>query len=153
MRTFAMATCLLGVSVIALAGEPATDKGSLNAAWTKAVKAGDLDGVMKLYAADAVAWFPEEPEHNGAEAIRAAYKSLFDTYQVVDVKLTALGRVSDGKHAAGWGRYSLTLKQKSDGKTTTTTGRFTDVTELRGKHWVYIADHASADPPPPAATK
>ena len=45
----------------------------------------------------------------------------------------------------------MNVTQKSDGKSMTWTGRYTDVTELRNGHWVYVADHASAEPEPPKA--
>lgn len=139
----------LVLSLAAAAPALAAEKGSVGDAWQKAFKAGDLDGVMKLYANDAVGWFPGEAEARGADAIRATYKAWFDAYTVVDVSLSNEHRESDGKHSAGWGNYSMTLKAKADGKTTTTTGRYTDITELRGKHWLYIVDHASDNPPPP----
>jgi ketosteroid isomerase-like protein len=140
------AALLLG---FAAASAVAAEKGSLGDEWAKAFKAGDLDGVMKLYAKDAVGWFPGEAEARGADAIRATYKSWFDAFTIVDVKLTNEHRESDGKHSAGWGNYSMTIKSKTDGKTSTSTGRYTDITELRGKQWFYIVDHASEDPPPP----
>lgn len=117
-------------------------------AWIKAVTAGDLDGVMKLYAEDAVAWFPDEPEHKGAAAIRASYKNLFDTFKVNSAALTNRHSEGDGKHQSHWGNFSMSVTQKSDGKNMTWTGRYTDVTELRKGHWVYLADHASSEPEP-----
>lgn len=127
----------------ALAGDVVGD------AWIKAVTAADLDGVMKLYADDAVAWFPDEPEHKGAAAIRAAYKTMFDTYKIDSAALTNRHSAGDGKHEAHWGNFSMTVTQKSDGKSMTWTGRYTDVTGRRKGHWVYVADHASSEPPPP----
>jgi uncharacterized protein (TIGR02246 family) len=148
-RCFATAGAAVLLSLAAASTAAAAEKGSLGEAWSKAFKAGDLDAIMKLYANDAVGWFPGEPAAKGADAIRATYKSWFDAYSVVDVKLINEQRESDGKHSAGWGTYSMTLKAKADGKTSSSTGRYTDVTELRGKQWVYIVDHASEDPPPP----
>lgn len=120
-------------------------------AWVKAVTAADLDAVMKLYADDAVAWFPQEPEHKGAVAIRASYKDLFDHYKITGAALTNRHAEGDGKHQSHWGNFSLSVTQKSDGKSETWTGRYTDITELRKGHWVYVADHASAEPEPPKA--
>ena len=124
---------------------------SVGAAWVKAVKANDLEALVKLYADDAVAWFPDEAEHKGAAAIRESYKNLLGTFTVVDAALTNSHHVGDAAHRANWGNFTLTLKQKSDGKATTMTGRYTDVQEKRNGHWVYVADHASADPPSKAA--
>ena len=121
---------------------------SVGAAWVKAVKANDLEAVMKLYADDAVAWFPNEAQHSGSAAIRESYKGLFDTFTVVDASLTNSRHVGDATHRANWGNFTLTLKQKSDGATVPMTGRYTDVQEKRNGHWVYVADHASADPAP-----
>ena len=121
---------------------------SVGAAWVKAVKANDLDAVAKLYADDAVAWFPDEAQHNGNAEIRASYKTLFDTFTVVDASLTNSHHVGDAKHRSNWGNFTLTLKQKSDGATIPMTGRYTDVQEKRDGRWVYVADHASADPAP-----
>jgi ketosteroid isomerase-like protein len=120
-------------------------------AWVKAVTASDLEAMMKLYAEDAIAWFPQEPEHNGAAAIRASYKDLFDNYKVTSAALTNRHSEGDAKHQSHWGNFSLSVTQKSDGKNMTWTGRYTDVTELRKGHWVYVADHASAEPEPPKA--
>jgi len=120
---------------------------SVGAAWVKAAKANDLEAIVKLYADDAVAWFPDEAQHSGAAAIRASYKSLFDTFTVVDAALTNSHHLGDAMHRTNWGNFSLTLKQKSDGKVIPMAGRYTDVQEKRNGHWVYIADHASAEPP------
>jgi len=40
-----------------------------------------------------------------------------------------------------------------DGKVTTIKGRYTDVQEKRHGRWVYINDHASAEPAPAAPGK
>ena len=137
----------------AFAGSKKDFADSVGAAWVKAAKANDLDALAGLYADDAVAWFPDEAEHQGAAAIREAYKNMLDTFTIVDASLTNSHHVGDAVHRANWGHFSLTLKQKSDGKTTTMTGRYTDVQEKRKGHWVYVADHASAEPAPKPAGK
>lgn len=122
-------------------------------AWVKAVKASDLDAIVKLYANDAVAWFPDEAEHDGIAAIRESYKALLDAFTVEDASLSNVRHLADATHRTNWGNFTLTLKQKSDGKTVPLTGRFTDVQELRNGKWVYVVDHASADPPPKTAAR
>jgi len=124
---------------------------SVGAAWVEAVKANDLEAVVKLYATDAVAWFPDETQHNGGAAIRESYKSLFETYTVVDAALSNSHHIGDVAHRTNWGNFSLTLKQKSDGKTVPMAGRYTDVQERRNGRWEYIVDHASTEPVPAPA--
>ena len=141
------AALLLGMASAIAADKPAPED-SVGDAWQKAVKAGDLDAVMKLYADDAIGWFPDEAAHVGAAAIRASYKDMFDGNTVEAAALTNRHHVSDAKHRSNWGNFSITLRQKADGKTVTLSGRYTDVQELRGGHWVYVVDHASLEPPP-----
>jgi len=148
-RVFAGLILVAGCGVApAFAADPADGVGD---AWVKAVSAADLEAVMKLYADDAVAWFPDEPEHKGAAAIRASYKNLFDTFKINSAALTNRHAEGDGKHQSHWGNFSISVTQKSDGKNMVWNGRFTDVTELRKGHWVYVADHASGEPEPPKA--
>jgi len=153
-RGLAGATLLLAVSAHAAPDVSAKDfPDSVGAAWVKAVKAGDLDAVVALYADDAIAWFPDEAEHRGGAAIRASYKTMLDTYSVVDATLSDSHHFGDDRHRTNWGNFSLSLKQKSDGKVTTIKGRYTDVQEKRHGRWVYINDHASAEPAPAAPGK
>jgi uncharacterized protein (TIGR02246 family) len=125
---------------------------SVGAAWVKAVKANDLEAVVKLYATDATAWFPGENQHDGGAEIRESYKALFETFTVVDAALSNSHHFGDAMRRTNWGNFSLTLKQKSDGKTVPMAGRYTDVQEKRNGRWVYVVDHASVEPEP-APTK
>ena len=144
------ALLLVGIAAampVFAAGHP----GDVGDAWVKAVTASDLDAVTKLYAEDAVAWFPDEPEHQGAAAIRAAYKDMFDHFKINTATLTDRHAEGDGKHESHWGHFTMNVTQKSDGKAMTWKGRYVDVTEHRNGHWVYVADHASSEPEPPKA--
>lgn len=134
-----------------VAGDTKDFKDSVGAAWVKAMKANDLDAVTNLYADDAVAYFPEEPEHRGKAAIRESFKGMLDTYTVVDASLSGDHHVGDDTHRANWGDFTLTVKKKADGKTEVWKGRYTDVQEKRGGQWLYVADHASIEPAPPPA--
>jgi len=111
-----LASTLLFVGIAAAmpvfaAGHP----GDVGDAWVKAVTASDLDAVAKLYAEDAVAWFPDEPEHQGAAAIRAAYKDMFDHFKINTATLTDRHAEGDGKHESHWGHFTMNVTQKSDG--------------------------------------
>jgi ketosteroid isomerase-like protein len=155
-----LARALIGATLLlAFTAQAASDvttkdyADSVGAAWAKAAKAGDLDAIVGLYADDAVAWFPDETEHRGAAAIRASYKTMFDTYDVVDAVLSDSHHVGDARHRTNWGYFTLSLKQKADGKIVTLKGRYTDYQEKRNGRWVYLNDHASLEPAPPAAGK
>jgi uncharacterized protein (TIGR02246 family) len=119
---------------------------SVDAAWMKAMKANDLEGVLACYASDAVVWLPGAPEASGAKAIRAAYQGLFSANTVQDVAVTDFHYKTSGSLSAGWGHFSMTIAPKSGGAPVTMTGRYTEAAERRRGRWVYIADHASADP-------
>jgi len=147
-RMLAMLIFAAAATPLAAADATTDFSDSVGAAWIKAVKANDLEGVVKLYATDAVAWFPDEAQHNGAAAIRASYKTLFETFTVVDAVLSNSHHFGDAEQRTNWGNFSLTLKQKSDGKSVPMAGRYTDVQEKRSGHWVYVVDDASAEPAP-----
>ena len=126
----------------------AADHGAavVDAAWVKAMKANDLDGVLKCYASDAVLWLPNAPAARGAKEIRAAYEGLLSANTVKDATLSDVKYRSSGKTSTAWGRFSLTLAPKAGGDPAVMSGRFTEVAEQRDGRWVYIVDHASAEP-------
>ena len=138
---FLFATALPGIA--ADAGAKTVD-----AAWVKAMKANDLEAVLACYAPDAVAWLPDSPEAKGEKAIRATYQGLLTANTVQDVTVTETNYKSTGSLSVGWGRFVLALAPKSGGSPIAMKGRFIDVAELRDGRWVYIADHASAEPSP-----
>lgn len=121
---------------------------AVDAAWEKAVEANDLDAVMACYAPDAVAWLPDSPELKGAEAIRQSYKDLFAANTIKDASLSETHYTTVGERSVGWGRFSLTLVPKGSDRPVVALGRFTEVAEHRGGRWVYVVDHASAEPAP-----
>ena len=148
-RTLAALTLALTALPLCAAGSK-DFQDSVGAAWIKATRANDLNALAALYADDAVAWFPDENEHRGRAAIRESYKNLLYPFTVIDASLTDGHHLGDANHRTNWGHFSMTLKQKSDGKTITMSGRYTDVQEKRHGKWVYVADHASAEPAPKA---
>ena len=123
---------------------------AVDAAWEKAVEANDLDAVMACYAPDAVAWLPGSPELKGAEAIRQSYKDLFAANTIKDVSFSETHYTTVGERSVGWGRFSLSLVPKGSDRPVVALGRFTEVAERRGGRWVYVVDHASAEPAPAA---
>jgi uncharacterized protein (TIGR02246 family) len=121
----------------------------VDAAWLKAVKANDLDAVVACYAPDAVLWLPGAPEARGEKAIRAAYAGLMGANTVVDASLTNAVYHPYRDISTQWGNFTLVLKPKAGGENVVMKGRFMSAAKKTGGKWLYIADHASAEPAPP----
>jgi uncharacterized protein (TIGR02246 family) len=145
----AVLAALLTIAV-PVAAQAAAPEGvqSVDEAWAKAVKAGDLAAVLALYAPDAVAWFPDAPEARGEQAIRAGYEHLFAENVIEDAAFSNAHYKTVGDSSVGWGNFALTLRPKKGGDPVVVKGRFTEVAERRGGRWVYVVDHASGEPAP-----
>lgn len=125
----------------------------VDAAWIKAMKANDVDAVVKCYAPDAIAALPGAPLARGDKAIRAVYEGLLSANTVTDVSISETAHRQTRNVATGWGTFSLTLTPKTGGGPTTMNGRYTVVVERRAGKWFYVVDHASAEPAPEAMKK
>jgi uncharacterized protein (TIGR02246 family) len=144
LRITALAFLIVTFSLPCRAAE--TGAQSVDSSWIKAMKANDLEAVLKTYAPDAVVWLPQAKEARGEKAIRSAYEGLLSANTVKEVVLSETEYRTMGKVSVGWGRFSLTLAPKSGGSPVVMIGRFTDIAERRSGRWVYIVDHASAEP-------
>ncbi|MEP6655753.1 MAG: nuclear transport factor 2 family protein [Betaproteobacteria bacterium] len=151
IRTAVFALLPLLASFGAAAAE--TGAQAVDNAWVKAMKANDLDAVLKTYAADATVWLPGVKESRGQKAIRAAYEGMLSANTVKNVVLSDTHYKSVGDTSVGWGRFVLTLAPKAGGEPVVLTGQFTDIAQRIGGRWVYIVDHASTVPPPAAGAK
>ncbi len=144
---------ILGCLVLgaASAGALGAEAGAaaVDARWSAAMKANDLDAVVACYAPDAVMWLPEAPEARGEKAIRESYQGMLSANTVKDASLSNTHYVVSRDVASGWGDFAVTLEPKSGGAPTVLRGRFTVVAQRRGGRWVYVADHASSGPAKP----
>lgn len=126
---------------------------TLDEAWVRAMKAGDLEAVVALYAADAVYYPPDTMEAKGTAAIRENYGGLLAAFRVREATLTPSAYRTVGDVSFGWGRFSLTLVAKEGGEPTTLEGRYTAIARKEGGKWLYLADHASSPLPPPGGSR
>lgn len=149
VRTAVFALLPLLASFACAAAE--TGAQAVDNAWVKAMKANDLEAVLKTYAPDATAWLPGVQESRGQKAIRSAYEGLLSANTVKDVVMSDTHYKSLGDVSVGWGRFVLTLAPKAGGDPVVLAGQFTEVAQRIGGRWVYIVDHASTVPPPPAS--
>ena len=153
---FVAASLILSALAFASAALAADGPEALDAAWMKAMKAGDANAIAACYAADAVLWMPGDQEARGAKAIHDLYAGLLGTYTVASVSLTDTHYETVQNTGMAWGHFMMTLQPKAGGAPTVMGGRFSSVARKIDGKWVYVVDHASADPPPaqkPAATK
>ena len=147
LRLCAIALCLLSLPV--LAGKPAAKTAS--ECWLPAFKAADADAATACYADDAVLWIPGAPTARGSKAIHDAYAGFFAASTIKEVTLTESGASEMGDMRAAWGTFRIVAVAKADGSESVETGRYTDVQKKIGGRWVYVVDHASDEPAPPAA--
>ena len=124
-----------------LAGAQAVDE-----AWRTAIIANDLDGVMAVYADDAVMWLPDSPEAKGRDAIRKSYEGLLAANTVTGVTFANTQYQTSGDLSVGWGDFTLSLKPKAGGAAATMAGRFSVIARDEKGTWVYVVDHGSATP-------
>jgi uncharacterized protein (TIGR02246 family) len=136
-------TCVLAVSASPLMAAPPA---SSQACWQPAFEASDADAVAQCYAPDAVMWLPGAPMMKGRDAIRAGYVDFFAGSTIKSARLTELGKMTHGNEAASWGTFTVVSVSRTDGKETTETGRYTDVSRRIDGRWQYLVDHASDDP-------
>lgn len=113
--------------------------GQLNQAFAKAMQAGDIEGVMKLYAPDAVLFPPGEKAARGQEEIRYKWSAVLDANKVAEGAFKDAKYLSSASLSTGWGNVLLRLEPKKPGKEPVTIqGRFSTVAEKRGGKWVYV---------------
>jgi len=155
MKIRVVGASLACVLLLAPFSATAADAGAaaLDAAWTKAFKANDVEGLVACYAPDAVLGLPDMPQARGTEAIRATYKALLGANTAVDGSLINTAYQNSGDVSAGYGNYVLTLQPKSGGAQIVLKGRFIDVAKKVNGKWAYVADLASNEPAPPAPAK
>ncbi len=148
--------CLLACLVLpaaAFAADPAPKHGlmTVDSAWVKAMLANDAAACAALYADDAVLVLPGSGAIKGKKAIADAYAGWLKDVKVTDVVLSDTHYQTAGHLSTGWGAWKMTTVPKAGGAATTETGTFAAVAAEKDGAWKYVSDHASADPPAPAA--
>ena len=117
-------------------------------AWVRAVKAGNVDAVVALYAPDAVLYPPDAFEARGTAAIRSSYADMLGAMVINDATIDSQYQTS-GDVSIGFGKATLTMTPKGGGSPTVVSVRVTAVARKIGGKWLYVVDHASVPLPPP----
>lgn len=137
MVGLALALWIAGAARAAAA--PPAGVEELNQAFLKAMQAGDIEAVMKLYAADAVLFPPGEKVARGLEEIRYKWNAVLEANKVTEGTLKDARYASAPNLSTGWGDVTMRLEPKKPGKEPVTIqGRFASVAEKRGGKWVYV---------------
>ena len=123
-RVFALVVVLVALGILAASATllVSADTGRENqirevvAAWEEAYKAGDVDGLMELYADDAVDMPPGYPASVGKDAIRADFDWFYDNFTVVERPFEIVDIWISGNLATRRAEWSQTLQLKEDGE-------------------------------------
>jgi ketosteroid isomerase-like protein len=114
---------------------------ALDQRFLEAFNKGDADGVAATYWMGTTGW----------DASKAGAVEMFKA--MPGAKLEYLSHHNDvhGDAVLGWGTFKMTIP--TPGGPQVMEGRFTDVKMMHDGKWVYVMDHASLPPPPPAPGK
>jgi uncharacterized protein (TIGR02246 family) len=135
-RQFILAACLALLCCTALATEAKIEQAlrDLDAQWSKAGEAKDLDKTVSYYSDDAIVMPPNVPIATTKEAIRKAWKDIFDvtvngSWKATNVKVAKSGDMAYvsgtyeftsndpiGKQVSDRGKYLEVWKKQADGK-------------------------------------
>ena len=125
------------------------------AAWAKVMAAKDYEKDMSYYADDASLLMANMPAINGKDAIRAAFKPMFDdpnfalTFQASRVEVA---KSADLGYTQG--TYTLTITEPKTKKPVTDKGKYvTTYKKQADGTWKAVADMVSSDIPLPAPGK
>jgi ketosteroid isomerase-like protein len=121
----------------------------LDEAFTKAFLANDLSAIVALYAPDAKLYPPDSTVETGA-GIRENFAGLLANLTVKEFKMHDATYETSGTLSVGSGLFTLTAVPKKGGDPVVMEGRFTSVAKKIGGKWLYVSDHASFVPAPPA---
>lgn len=132
---------------------------NLDAQWSKAAAAKDVDGTVSYYSDDASLLGPNAPIASDKQGIRAAWASLLGPDTSLSWQASKVEVSRSGDLAYVQGVYQMTSKD-ARGKPTSDTGKFVEVWKKQadGK-WKTVADIFNSDmpvaqaPAPPAASK
>ena len=111
------------------------------AAFAKAFNAGDMQGLLDLYAPDAVFVRGPDDHVSGHDALRVALQGFLDTKGKISFKVRHA--VQHGDLALLSNEYTLT-GTGPDGKPFTMSGKTSEVLRRQPDgRWLYIIDHPS----------
>jgi len=114
--------------------------------WARHWNAGELEGVVAVYAEDAVYLPPHHEAVHGQDAIREYLRTPLN-HGVSDLAFAVTYIKQQGTIAWDVGTYRMTIPQ-NDGTKREDHGKYLTVWRRAGKNWLIVADAWSSDLPP-----
>ncbi len=115
-----------------------------------AAKANDTEGLVSVYAADAVLMPPNDPAAKGSEAVRAWMQSFLDQFTIEDFSISAEEVVVTGDWAFRRGTFTMTLSPAVGGEQTQDAGKFIEIWQRQADgSWKIARDIWNSDNPLP----
>jgi len=142
MRTLVLTSLALFALVQAPLGAAPEGVRIVDDAWIAAVKAGNVDALAALYAADATLYPAGTDEVKGAAAIRRFYEQWLSDITVTEASIVATYDTV-GDLSVGHGTATLTYSPKGGGSPLVTSVRVTAAARRINGKWLYIVDHVS----------
>jgi uncharacterized protein (TIGR02246 family) len=149
MRNWSVVVLVVALAAPAFADATAHARAH-DEAFAKTCEAGDVKGVLALFADDAVVVWPGAGEEaKGKAAIEKLIPDLCNPKKNTKAVIKSLEAMPLGhSHIAIIGNWEVT-ETGADGKVTTSQVRATEVIAKTGSGWRYVVDHASVGLPPP----
>ena len=117
-----------------------------------AMKANDAEGLVSLYAANAVLMPPNDQAAQGSEAVQAWMQSFLDQFTMEDFNISAEELVVTGDWAFRRGTFAMTFSPAAGGEQIEDAGKFIEIWQRQADgSWKIARDMWSSDNPPPGA--
>jgi ketosteroid isomerase-like protein len=125
---------------------------ALDAAWSKAAGAHDLDATLAFYADNAVLLPPDEPAAMDKAAIRASWSATLHALESLSWEVTRIEVARSGELAYLTGKWKDTVKTQ-DGMIISSTGKLLEVWGRQSDGtWKCVADTYNDDTPTAAGS-
>jgi uncharacterized protein (TIGR02246 family) len=117
--------------------------------WDDAFNAGDVEGLMSLYATDAVRMEPDQPAWVGKSAIMRGFEGWFEQYDT-EAKNTPEDIVIAGDWSIARISWTATITPKGDGEPIQNSGKAMTVSQRQSDGmWKFVWDIWNSDAPMP----
>lgn len=119
----------------------------VDAQWSAAAGAKDLDKTVSYYSNDAIVMPPNATAKTTKDAIRALWKDLIESVTSVSWTATKVEMAKSGDMACLTGTYEMTMKDGTKDR-----GKYCEVWEKKGGNWKCGTDIFNSDLPATPAT-